>query len=99
MTFNFLIIAGVLSLGASLAHVFIIFGGPKWYRFFGAGEKMAVMAENKSIKPALITAGIAFVLALWAIYACQIRDCFFHFDGFEDTISLYEWFVTANRFE
>ena len=59
----------MLSLVAAVAHVFIIFGGPKWYRFFGAGEKMAVMAENKSGKPTLITAGIAIVLVLWATYA------------------------------
>ncbi len=69
MIFNYLILAGALSLVAAVAHVFIIFGGPKWYRFFGAGEKMAVMAENGSIKPTLITSGIAVVLALWAIYA------------------------------
>jgi len=69
VNFNYLIIAGALSLLASLAHVFIIYGGPKWYRIFGAGEKMAVMAENKSIKPTLITTCIAIVLAVWAIYA------------------------------
>jgi len=30
---------------------------------------MAVLAENKSIKPTIITAVISIVLAVWAIYA------------------------------
>jgi len=64
-----LITAAVLSGTAALAHVgCIIFGAP-WYRFFGAGEKMARMAEAGSPVPALVTAGIAGVLALWAAYA------------------------------
>jgi len=66
---NYLIFAGALSLIASIAHIFIIFGGPKWYRFFGAGEQMAAMAEANSIRPALITGVIALVLGVWAIYA------------------------------
>jgi len=64
-----LVTAAVLSGTAALAHVgCIIFGAP-WYRFFGAGEKMARMAEAGSPVPALVTAGIAGVLALWAAYA------------------------------
>jgi len=39
-------IAGCLSLLASLAHLAIIVGGPSWYRFFGAGEQLATMAEQ-----------------------------------------------------
>ncbi|MDC0948588.1 hypothetical protein OAS86_04505 [Gammaproteobacteria bacterium] len=69
MNSNLLVLAGALSLAASIAHVFVIFGGPKWYRIFGAGERMATLAEKKSIEPALITAGIAVILLLWAIYA------------------------------
>ena len=64
-----LVIGGVLSLAASLLHIGCIIGGPAWYRFFGAGEAMATMAEQGSITPTLITLGIAAVLAIWAAYA------------------------------
>jgi hypothetical protein len=64
-----LIIGGWLSLAAALLHVAVIVGGPDWYRFFGAGEDMARMAERGSPVPALVTTGIATVLAVWAAYA------------------------------
>jgi putative oxidoreductase len=63
-----LLLGGVLSGAASLLHVAIIFGGPDWYRFFGAGERMAQLAERGSAYPAIVTAGIALVLAVWALY-------------------------------
>jgi len=59
----------MLSGAAALLHLGVIIGGPAWYRFFGAGEGMAQLAEQGSITPALITAGIAAVLAVWAAYA------------------------------
>ena len=52
-----------------MLHLAIIAGGPDWYRFFGAGEGMARMAERGMLKPALITLGIAAILAVWAAYA------------------------------
>lgn len=64
-----LIIGGVLSLIASILHVGVIIGGPDWYRFFGAGEDMAKMAEQGMWQPAIITLGIALVLAIWAWFA------------------------------
>lgn len=64
-----LIFAGSLSLLAAVAHVAIIIGGPDWYRFFGAGEDMAKMAEQGELYPALITALIATVLTIWGLYA------------------------------
>lgn len=64
-----LLIGGFLSLLASLLHIGVILGGPDWYRFFGAGEEMAIMAEKGSIYPTLITFGIASVLAIWAWFA------------------------------
>jgi hypothetical protein len=64
-----LIVAGVLSAAAGLLHLAIIAGGPDWYRFFGAGEHMARMAELGLLRPALITAGVAGMLAIWAAYA------------------------------
>jgi len=65
----FLILAGWLSLLAAVLHLAVIVGGPDWYRFFGAGEGMAGMAERGMIQPTLITLGIAAVLAIWAAYA------------------------------
>lgn len=64
-----LFIGGILSLLASLLHIGVIIGGPDWYRFFGAGEELAKMAEKGSLYPAVITFGIALVLAAWAWFA------------------------------
>lgn len=58
----------LLTGAASLLHIAIIFGGPDWYRFFGAGERMARLSARGSAYPTLITAGIASVLGLWALY-------------------------------
>jgi hypothetical protein len=64
-----LIFGGLLSVAASLLHIGCIFGGPAWYRFFGAGEGLARAAERGEAFPAVITSGIAAVLAIWAAYA------------------------------
>lgn len=64
-----LITAGGCSLFAGITHLAIIAGGPAWYRFFGAGEGMAQMAEAGSHQPAIMTAGIALVLMLWGVFA------------------------------
>jgi hypothetical protein len=53
---------------ASLLHLGIIFGGPDWYRFFGAGERMARLSARGSPYPTVVTAGIATLLGLWALY-------------------------------
>ncbi|MBV8856817.1 MAG: hypothetical protein JOZ02_07815 [Acidobacteria bacterium] len=58
----------LLTGAASLLHVGIIFGGPDWYRFFGAGERMARLSARGSHYPTFVTAVIASVLALWALY-------------------------------
>ncbi|PKO34287.1 MAG: hypothetical protein CVU34_09380 [Betaproteobacteria bacterium HGW-Betaproteobacteria-7] len=64
-----LLAAAALSAVAALLHVAIVFGGAPWYRFFGAGERMASAAEAGRAYPAIVTLGIALVLALWAAYA------------------------------
>jgi hypothetical protein len=64
-----LIAGGGLSLAAAALHVAVIFGGPEWYRVFGAGEAMARAAERGAWQPTVITLGIASVLAVWAAYA------------------------------
>jgi len=64
-----LLVGGAFSAAAALLHLGVIAGGPDWYRFFGAGEDMARMAERGSPMPTLITTIIASVLAIWAAYA------------------------------
>lgn len=54
---------------ATALHIGIIFGGSDWYRFFGAGEEMAVMSEQGSWLPQVMTLTIAMILLLWACYA------------------------------
>ena len=64
-----LIVAGILSFIASILHISVIICGPAWYRYFGAGEGMAQLAESGSLQPAVVTSGIACVLAVWGFYA------------------------------
>jgi len=64
-----LIVGAALSMIAALLHIAIIFGGPNWYRFFGAGRKMAEAAERAEWYPTIITFGIAAVLGVWSTYA------------------------------
>ena len=66
---DFLIIAGTFSLLAAVLHFGVIIGGPSWYRFFGAGESLALLAEKGSAKPTVITLCIAAVLIVWCVYA------------------------------
>ncbi len=63
-----LVIGASLSAMASLLHIGCIKFGAPWYRFFGAGEEMAKMAEQGSLKPAVMTGFITLVLAVWALY-------------------------------
>ncbi len=64
-----LIIAGCMSACAAIMHVVCIYIGPAGYRFFGAGEKMAKLAEQGSTQPAVITSTIAVILSIWSLYA------------------------------
>ena len=43
---SWLIAAGVV--GAALLHLACIIGGPAWYRFLGAGERMARLGATGS---------------------------------------------------
>lgn len=65
----YLILAGMLSATAAALHVGCIMFGAPWYRFFGAGEQMALLSERGSIKPTIITSIITLTLAVWALYA------------------------------
>lgn len=64
-----LLVAGWMSVAASLLHLACIIGGPDWFRFLGAGERVARAAERGSPVPALMAIVIAVVIAAWAAYA------------------------------
>ena len=64
-----LLAGGAASAVAALAHVACTIGGPDWYRFMGAPEGYARAAERGNWTPAIVTIGIATVLAVWAAFA------------------------------
>ncbi|MEN3157300.1 hypothetical protein ABC502_02835 [Alkalimonas sp. NCh-2] len=64
-----LLMAAAGSFLAALAHLGCIVFGGDWYRFFGAGEQMALMAEAGHWQPAVVTSGIVLVLLIWSAYA------------------------------
>lgn len=64
-----LLVGGIASAAAAAAHLACIVGGPDWYRWMGAPEGYARAAERGAWTPALVTMGIAGLLAIWAAYA------------------------------
>ena len=64
-----LILGGIGSLVAALAHVACIVFGAAWFRFFGAPEPLIVDYENGAMGLVWMTIGIAVILAVWAAYA------------------------------
>lgn len=66
---KFLIAAAIFTALAALAHIGCIIFGADWYRFFGAGEQMAQMAEAGDWYPAVVTSVIVIFLAIWFFYA------------------------------
>ena len=64
-----LIVGATLSAAAALMHIGVIIGGASWYRFFGAGERMARAAERGKIYPTIVTLLIVAMLALWSACA------------------------------
>ncbi|MGH8833291.1 MAG: hypothetical protein ACREXV_19730 [Polaromonas sp.] len=65
----FLITGAALSALAALMHLGCIIFGASWYRFFGAGERMAQLASAGSWRPTIITLAITAVLIVWSLYA------------------------------
>lgn len=64
-----LIAAGIFSASVALLHVgCLIFGAP-WYRFLGAGERMARLAERGHWYPTLVTSVVTLVMIVWSAYA------------------------------
>ncbi|MCU8019908.1 hypothetical protein L5M36_24030 [Shewanella sp. SM72] len=66
---KFLIAAAICSGLAALLHLGCIIFGGDWYRFFGAGEQMAQMAEAGHIYPTIVTLVISTLLTIWSLYA------------------------------
>ena len=66
---KFLIAGSICSGVAALAHLGCIVFGADWYRFFGAGEQMAKMAEDGHWYPTVVTLVIVLVLSIWSLYA------------------------------
>jgi hypothetical protein len=66
---TFLGIAAICSGVAALLHLGCIVFGGDWYRFFGAGEQMAQMAEAGHIYPTIVTLVIVTLLSSWSLYA------------------------------
>jgi len=64
-----LVIGGSLTAAAAVAHLACIALGPPAYRLMGAGERMARAVEAGKLRPTLVTAAIAAVLLVWALYA------------------------------
>ena len=65
----YLIVGAALSAIAALLHLGCIAFGAPWYRFLGAGERMAQMASAGRLYPTVVTLAIAFVLLVWSLYA------------------------------
>ncbi len=65
----FLIAGAALSAVAALLHLACIAFGADWYRFFGAGEKMARMAAAGHWYPTVATLFITGILSIWSAYA------------------------------
>jgi hypothetical protein len=66
---KFLIAAAICSGVAALLHLGCIIFGGDWYRFFGAGEQIAQMAEAGHIYPTMVTLVISTLLTIWSLYA------------------------------
>lgn len=66
---RFLMAGGVLSFVVAVLHVGIIIAGPPAYRYFGAGEDMATMAESSLLLSIAVTLPIAVVFAVFGLYA------------------------------
>ena len=64
-----LILAAVLNAIAAALHLGCIAFGAPWYRFFGAGERMAELAAAGSRYPTTVSSFIAAMLSVWALYA------------------------------
>jgi hypothetical protein len=61
--------AGVAIAGIALLHLGVIVAGAPAYRYFGAGETLAQLAEGGSLAPTGLTLLIALLFGTFAAYA------------------------------
>ena len=66
---SLLYMGGIACFILAVLHIGVIIIGAEWYRLFGAGEEMAILAEQGSWIPAFVTFGITIILSLWGCYA------------------------------
>lgn len=64
-----LLIGGLLSATAAVAHLACIALGAPAYRALGAGEKMARAVEAGQLRPTLVTLAATAILIVWTAYA------------------------------
>ena len=64
-----LMFSACAALAGALLHLAMIFGGPAWFRFFGAPGGIVRMAAAGHWYPSFLCLAIAAVLALCAAYA------------------------------
>jgi hypothetical protein len=81
-------IAAVLNAIVALLHIGCIYYGATWYRFMGAGEGMATLAERGSIQPTIITSFIVLVFSIWTAYALSGAGIISH-------LPLLKWALSA----
>ena len=67
--FKLLNLAGIFTLALAVLHLGCIVFGAEWYRFLGAGEQMALLAENDDPYPTIVTSIIVLMLLVWSAYA------------------------------
>ena len=65
----FLVSAGALNVMAAVLHLACIVVGGKMYRFLGAGDGMAKLADAGDWYPTFATLAITAILLVWAAYA------------------------------
>lgn len=65
----FLVLGAALSAIAAALHFACIFWGASGFRFLGAGEPIAQMAEEGHWYPSFIAFAIGVLLTVWAAYA------------------------------
>jgi hypothetical protein len=65
----YLIVGAAFSAIAALLHLGAVAFGAPWYRFLGAGERMAQMAAAGRVYPTVVTLAIASILFVWSLYA------------------------------
>lgn len=85
---SYLGFAAVLNAAVAVLHIGCIVFGASWYRFMGAGEEMARLAESGSAKPTIITSFIVLVFAIWSLYAASAA-------GMIGSLPLLRWVLAA----